>query len=432
MFDVFGVICSFLIFSCFRLFGLNKKMMNRDENNRRSREQKSLFLKSQFRQKNIPTAFACSESSCFVLSLQKPESPVSPVRISEKKKEEKAPVAPTLSNAEKTALAQHILDQLVDDVITSDTTQPSVPGVVLDTINDIIMGEVALAKVEVAKEREEKMKEEERQRKEDEKRRKEEEKKRKEEEKKRKKQPASPPPPVVIPKSPTGPDPISSPKSPSQPSSTARQESETQEAQLDLRLDDELENRGRQAEPPSTLPSVPPTQRLSSQSEPNITINGQSLPQDSLPVVLNGHVTSGAQQQQRQTSRDSAASSHSRRSGSHTPTSPTTPKTPTSPADDQRPQYHRSASQNSKQSASSSGKVRTESLPNFTCLYSFVFPPSFLSSFGVCPKLLGEKNCVALFVVLFPGGWSCVSKQRKQSEVQDRRGQASHTEQTSK
>ena len=116
--------------------------------------------------------------------------------MSESKKEEKKA---DLSEAEKTAVGGEIHGELIDDVITSDTTQPSVPGIVLDTINDIIMGEVALAKEEAAKEKEEKEKEEEKQKKEQ-------EKKKEEEEKKKKKQPASPPPLVTpVPKSPSSP-----------------------------------------------------------------------------------------------------------------------------------------------------------------------------------------------------------------------------------
>ena len=83
------------------------------------------------------------------------------------KKAEKA----DLSEAEKTAVGKELIGQLIDDVITSDTTQPSVPGIVLDTINDIIMSEVALAKEEAAKEKEEKEKEEEKQKKEQERKR---------------------------------------------------------------------------------------------------------------------------------------------------------------------------------------------------------------------------------------------------------------------
>ena len=279
--------------------------------------------------------------------------------MSETKKEEEQ--KEELSEAEKTAVGQAILDELVYDVITSDTTQPSVPGVVLDTINDIILSEVAIAKEGAAKEKEDKEKEDEKQRKE--------EKKKKEEEKKKKKQPTSPPPIVIpAPKSPTSPKSPAIQKSPEQYSSTpTRHESEIQEAKLDMNADEDLEHRNRKIEPPKTLPAVipdaqpQPDSRQYSQTEPNITINGQNVPQEPVPVVLNGHVITGQQQvNRRQDSRDSVASSQgsTRRSGSHTPTSPTTPWTPaTPPGEDQRPQYNRAASQDSKRSSSSAGKV---------------------------------------------------------------------------
>ena len=115
---------------------------------------------------------------------QKPDSPL-PVAVSETKKEEQKA---DLSEAEKTAVGGEILGELIDDVITSDTTQPSVPGIVLDTINDIIMSEVALAKEEAAKEKVEKEKEEEKQKKEQEKKKK----RGREEEKEATKFPSSP------------------------------------------------------------------------------------------------------------------------------------------------------------------------------------------------------------------------------------------------
>lgn len=274
-----------------------------------------------------------------------PAVPASEAKKEEKKKKEE------LSEAEKTALASDILDDIVGDVITSDTTQPSVPGIVLDTINDIIMSEVAIAKEEAAKEKEEKVKEEERHRKE-------EEKKKKEEEKKKKKQPASPPP-VVIP----GPTSPTSPKTPEKTSSPARQQSETQEANIDMRADGYDEQRNRKVETPKSLPSVipgtqpSPESRTQSQNEPNITINGQNVPQDPVPVVLNGHVVTGQKEtNRRQDSRDSVAShASSHRSGSHTPTTPTSPRTP---SEEQRPVYNRAASQDSKRSSASAGKVR--------------------------------------------------------------------------
>ena len=290
-------------------------------------------------------------------SPQKPDSPP-PVAVPETKKEEKKA---DLSEAEKTAMGKELLGELIDDVITSDTTQPSVPGIVLDTINDIIMSEVALAKEEAAKEKEEREKEEEKQKKEQ-------EKKKKEEEKKKKKQPASHPPLVTpVPKSPSSPKSPTTSKPPEQPSViSAKQEIETQEAKIDERLEDDEEHRHRTAETPKFLPTVvpaaePSSDRTQSQTEPNITINGQNVPQDLNPVVLNGHVVLGQQStSRRQDSRDSIASSQasSRRSGSHTPTTPTTPRTPTSPSgEDQRPQYSRATSQDSRHSSASTGKV---------------------------------------------------------------------------
>ena len=285
---------------------------------------------------------------------QKPDSPL-PVAVSETKKEEQKA---DLSEAEKTAVGREILGELIDDVITSDTTQPSVPGIVLDTINDIIMSEVALAKEGAAKEKEEREKEEEKQKKDQ-------EKKKKEEEKKKKKQPGSPPPPVTpVPKSPSSPKSPATHKPPEQPTVIpAKQEIEAQEAKVDVRLEDDQEHRHRTAETPTFLPTgVPGTEpspgRTQSHTEPNITINGQNVPQDLSPVVLNGHVISGHQNaSRRQDSRESVASSQasSRRSGSHTPTTPTTPTSPSS--EDQRPQYSRATSQDSRHSSASTGKV---------------------------------------------------------------------------
>ena len=289
----------------------------------------------------------CLLHKTFVI-LQKPGSLI-PDKTAEKKPQKKV----DLSEAEKETLAQSIFTDLMDDVITSDTTQPSVPGVVLDTINDIIMGEVALAKEEVAKEKEEKLKENEKLRREEEKRKKDEEKRRKEDEKKKKRQPASPAP-VVSPTSPTSPEATF----PSQQQNHTNQEIETQEAKLDLRSDEEAEHRLRKTETPQSLPAdLQHPMRHSSQTEPNITINGQNLPQEPIPVVLNGHVVTG-----RQGSRDSGTSSSQggRRSGSHTPTSPTTPtpRTAVSPtSEDLRPQYTRTTSQDSKRSSGSTTKV---------------------------------------------------------------------------
>ena len=307
--------------------------------------------------------------------MQKPESPPPPAQVRETKKDEKKKAE--LSEDEKTAMGKAILDELIHDVITSDTTQPSVPGIVLDTINDIIMGEVALAKEEAAKEKEERekeeekhKKEEEKKKKEDEKKKKEEEKRRKEEEKKKKKQPASPPPVVTpVSKTPSSPRSPTTPKTPeeSSVSSSKKQEIETQEAKIDVRADDDHQHRRRSAETPKSLSTVVPRTEpspTSGQTEPNITINGQNVPQDLSPVVLNGHVVTGQQQQngssRRQDSRSSVASSQAsaRRSGSMTPTTPTTPRTPTSPTGEEpRPQYSRATSQDSRHSGASAGKV---------------------------------------------------------------------------
>ena len=71
----------------------------------------------------------------------------------------------------------------------------------------------------------------------------------------------------------------------------AKQEIETQEAKIDVRLEDDQEHKHRTAETPTYLPTVipeaePSSGRTQSQTEPNITINGQNVPQDLSPVVL--------------------------------------------------------------------------------------------------------------------------------------------------
>ena len=300
-----------------------------------------------------------------------------------------------------------------------------------------------MAKVEAARETEEKKKQEEKRKKEDEK-------------KKRKSQSGGggAPVPVVIPdaKSPKSPKTPTVPQSPRSPGiespgvipppspykTPGRQESETQEAKVDMHAESEdndvayrgvsnrqpgvdnrqhgVDNRqhgvdNRQNEPPRTMtgggitvttptrPQQPFPEQINRSSprdtEPSITINGRTIPQER-PMVLNGHIATGQQthgQQvimnsgsNRQTvpsqinqgqgqghqiisqgqghQRDSAGSSSqgSRRSEPRTPVTPvssTSPvitpgNVPTSPSNGQRPTYQRAPSQESKRSSASS------------------------------------------------------------------------------
>ncbi len=280
-----------------------------------------------------------------------------------------------------------------------------------------------MAKEEAARETEEKKKQEEKRKKEEEK-------------KKRKSQSGGTSGAVVIPeaKSPKSPSVPQSPRSPVEspgiippPSpykTPGKQESEIQEAKVDMHAENEendiayrgLNNHTRQHEPPKTIqggitvttPTRPqyPEQinRSSPQTEPSITINGRTIPQER-PTVLNGHIAtgqalhgqqvimnsnnrqSGPQPQQVQIGhqqvhtgqghqRDSAGSSSqgsSRRSDPRTPSTPVSPTTPiasTSPTNGQRPTYQRAPSQESKRS-SASGKASIDQWFAFLFILKF-------------------------------------------------------------
>ena len=73
---------------------------------------------------------------------KKPEPP----KVAEKKvivkPEVKVVDDKKVKEEQQAAIAATLVDDIVEDVIKSDTTEPSIPAVVLDTVNEVIMNEV--------------------------------------------------------------------------------------------------------------------------------------------------------------------------------------------------------------------------------------------------------------------------------------------------
>lgn len=205
-------------------------------------------------------------NSCYPISFQQTPEPPSPV------------VA--IDNDISASVSTEIVDTLIDDVITSHTTKPSVADVVLDTINDVILSDDAIddqapaavepqepeerrtSVVALIKQLEKSPKEE-------------------------------PPAAEEKPKSPTQKQaPIPPPKSQTRPKSPPREpEKETQEAKMDVIDDEEDVDSPLKQVVPVAKPRTPTTPTSPSSIKNNVfTINDQPM-SDQPDIVGNGHVT---------------------------------------------------------------------------------------------------------------------------------------------